>query len=109
LFGERASSDGRARRNYPGRRESAQLRGHPAATHSGEHYAEWDDFSLAQAVAEKPVTRRLHIAFYAPSRALVDALGRHAGDDGERAVGAGELHAFRLLPFASAVEAHDPP
>jgi catechol 2,3-dioxygenase-like lactoylglutathione lyase family enzyme len=45
-------------------------------THSGEHYAEWDDFSLSQATGEKPVTRRLHVAFFAPSREQVDAFWR---------------------------------
>ena len=57
-------------------------------TSSGEGYAEWDDFSLAQATAERPATRRLHIGFTAPTRAHVDAFwraGRAAGyrDDGE--------------------------
>jgi len=56
-------------------------------THSGEHYAEWLGFSLAQATAEKPVTRRLHVAFVAPSREHVDKfwqVGTEAGyrDDG---------------------------
>jgi catechol 2,3-dioxygenase-like lactoylglutathione lyase family enzyme len=56
-------------------------------TNSGEHYAEWNDFSLAQAHAEKPVTRRLHIGFFAPSQAHVDEfwrVGTRAGyrDDG---------------------------
>jgi catechol 2,3-dioxygenase-like lactoylglutathione lyase family enzyme len=56
-------------------------------TPSGEDYAEWDDFSLAQASGEKPVTRRLHIGFMAPSCAAVDEfwrVGIHAGyrDDG---------------------------
>jgi catechol 2,3-dioxygenase-like lactoylglutathione lyase family enzyme len=56
-------------------------------THSGEHYAEWGDFSLAQASSEKPATRQLHIGFAAPSRAHVDAFwnaGTAAGyrDDG---------------------------
>ena len=56
-------------------------------TNSGEDYTEWDDFSLAQANADKPVTRRLHIAFVAPSRAEVDEswrVGTEAGyrDDG---------------------------
>jgi catechol 2,3-dioxygenase-like lactoylglutathione lyase family enzyme len=56
-------------------------------THSGGHYAEWDDFSLAGASGDKPVTRRLHIGFVAPSRAHADAFwraGREAGyrDDG---------------------------
>lgn len=56
-------------------------------TWSDERYAEWDDFSLAAASAEKPVTRRLHVAFVAPSRAHADEFwraGTHAGyrDDG---------------------------
>jgi catechol 2,3-dioxygenase-like lactoylglutathione lyase family enzyme len=56
-------------------------------TNSGEHYAEWNDFSLAQAHDEKPATRRLHIGFFAPSRAHVDEfwrVGTGAGyrDDG---------------------------
>jgi catechol 2,3-dioxygenase-like lactoylglutathione lyase family enzyme len=56
-------------------------------THSGEHYAEWIDFSVAQATADRPVTRRLHIAFVAPSRQHVDEfwrVGTGAGyrDDG---------------------------
>jgi catechol 2,3-dioxygenase-like lactoylglutathione lyase family enzyme len=56
-------------------------------THSDGSYAEWDDFSLAQADAGNPVTRRLHIGFVAPSRAAVDdfwRVGTEAGyrDDG---------------------------
>jgi catechol 2,3-dioxygenase-like lactoylglutathione lyase family enzyme len=58
-----------------------------AQTHSGDDLPEWDDFSLAQTTGEKPVTRRLHIGFAAPSRAHVDAFwqaGIAAGyrDDG---------------------------
>jgi catechol 2,3-dioxygenase-like lactoylglutathione lyase family enzyme len=57
-------------------------------TTAGEHDAEWDDFSLAAAHDAKPVTRRLHIGFFAPSRAHVDEfwrVGTAAGyrDDGE--------------------------
>lgn len=56
-------------------------------THSGEHYAEWNGFSLAAADREHPVTRRLHIGFAAPSRGHVDEFwqtGKAAGyrDDG---------------------------
>jgi catechol 2,3-dioxygenase-like lactoylglutathione lyase family enzyme len=55
--------------------------------YSDEYLAEWDDFSLSPAEAEKPTTRRLHIGFVAPSRAHVDEfwrVGREAGfrDDG---------------------------
>jgi catechol 2,3-dioxygenase-like lactoylglutathione lyase family enzyme len=56
-------------------------------TYSDRYFAEWDEFSLAQATDEKPVTRRLHIGFFAPSREHVDEFwraGTSAGyaDDG---------------------------
>src|SRR5215207_5485108 len=56
-------------------------------TYSDGYLAEWDDFSLSPAEAEKPATRRLHVGFVAPSRAHVDAFwraGTRAGhpDDG---------------------------
>jgi catechol 2,3-dioxygenase-like lactoylglutathione lyase family enzyme len=56
-------------------------------TTSDERGAEWNDFSLVPATPERPVTRRLHIGFGAPSRAHVDAFweaGTAAGyrDDG---------------------------
>jgi catechol 2,3-dioxygenase-like lactoylglutathione lyase family enzyme len=57
-------------------------------THHGEHFAEWRDFSLAQATAEKPVTRRLHIAFVAPSREHVDEFWRVGTGAGYRDDGA---------------------
>jgi catechol 2,3-dioxygenase-like lactoylglutathione lyase family enzyme len=58
-----------------------------AKTHSDEHFAEWGDFSLAEATDEKPVTTRLHVGFVAPSRAHVGEFwqaGIEAGyrDDG---------------------------
>jgi catechol 2,3-dioxygenase-like lactoylglutathione lyase family enzyme len=54
--------------------------------HSDEVLAEWNDFALG-AEAGKPVTRRLHLGFAAPSRAGVDEfwrVGTEAGfrDDG---------------------------
>ena len=57
-------------------------------TYSGEHFAGWGDFSLAQATGEKPVTRRLHIGFVAPHNRNVDEfwrVGTEAGyrDEGE--------------------------
>jgi catechol 2,3-dioxygenase-like lactoylglutathione lyase family enzyme len=57
-------------------------------TASDEHYAEWGDFSLAAASDEKPATRRLHIAFFAPSRDLVDAFWRTGTSAGYRDDGA---------------------
>jgi catechol 2,3-dioxygenase-like lactoylglutathione lyase family enzyme len=56
--------------------------------HSDEHYAEWNDFSIVPATAEMPVTRRLHIAFYAPTRELVDAFWRAGTEAGYRDDGA---------------------
>jgi catechol 2,3-dioxygenase-like lactoylglutathione lyase family enzyme len=55
--------------------------------HSDDHGVEWEDFSLGQTTPGHPVTRGLHIAFVAPSRAHVDAFwdaGTAAGapDDG---------------------------
>ena len=59
-----------------------------AKTHGDEHFVEWDDFSLAQASDRKPVTRRLHIAFVAPSRTVVDEFWRAGTDSGYRDDGA---------------------
>jgi catechol 2,3-dioxygenase-like lactoylglutathione lyase family enzyme len=57
-------------------------------SYSGEHYAEWDDFSLSQASGEQPPTRRLHIAFVAPSREHVDEFWRTGTAAGYRDDGA---------------------
>jgi catechol 2,3-dioxygenase-like lactoylglutathione lyase family enzyme len=45
-------------------------------THKDDDFTEWNDFSLAQASAGSPPTRRLHIGFAAPSRAHVDEFWR---------------------------------
>jgi catechol 2,3-dioxygenase-like lactoylglutathione lyase family enzyme len=50
-------------------------------------YPEWGDFSIAEATDEKPLTRRLHVGFFAPSHEVVDEfwlVGTKAGyrDDG---------------------------
>ena len=58
-----------------------------AQTHSDGHFAEWDDFSLAAATQEDPVTRRLHIAFVAPSREHVDEFWRVGTAAGYRSDG----------------------
>jgi len=57
-------------------------------SHSSEHFAAWGDFSLAQTTAEKPVTRRLHIGFVAPSREHVDEFWRVGTEAGYRDDGA---------------------
>ena len=53
-------------------------------SHSGEEFAEWRDFSLAEATADHPVTRGLHIGFAAPSPADVDEFWRVGIDAGYR-------------------------
>jgi catechol 2,3-dioxygenase-like lactoylglutathione lyase family enzyme len=58
-----------------------------APTHSGDEYTEWNDFAIGEATDARPVTRRLHIGFAAPSREAVHAFheaGLAAGyrDDG---------------------------
>jgi catechol 2,3-dioxygenase-like lactoylglutathione lyase family enzyme len=82
--------------------------------HSGPDFAEWDDFSLAAATGEKPVTRRLHIGFVAPSREHVDEfwrVGTAAGfrDDGApgpRPVYGGTYYGgFLLDPDGNSAEA----
>ena len=57
-------------------------------TQSGEQFTEWNEFSLAAAGAEKPVTRRLHIGFAAPSREHVDRFWQAGIDAGFRDDGA---------------------
>jgi catechol 2,3-dioxygenase-like lactoylglutathione lyase family enzyme len=56
--------------------------------HGDVEYAEWGDFSIAEATDEKPVTRRLHIAFFAPSRDVVDEFWRAGTNAGYRDDGA---------------------
>ena len=42
----------------------------------------WQDFAIAPATDERPVTRRLHIGFVAPSREHADAFWRAGVDAG---------------------------
>ena len=58
-----------------------------ARTATGQHYSEWNDFSLAAADADNPVTRGLHIGFGAPSRELVDAFWRAGTESGFQSEG----------------------
>jgi predicted lactoylglutathione lyase len=51
-------------------------------THSSDHFDEWNDFGIAEASDEKPVTRHLHVAFVARSRADVDAFWQAGVDAG---------------------------
>jgi catechol 2,3-dioxygenase-like lactoylglutathione lyase family enzyme len=87
-------------------------------TASGDDFDEWNDFSIAHALVERPLTRWLHIGFSAPSRAHVDEFwraGREAGyaDDGAPGprpeYGADYYGGFLLDPDGNSAEAvhHD--
>jgi len=87
-------------------------------TYSDGRFAEWDDFSLAAADEDNPMTRGLHIGFGAPSREHVERFWRAGIDAGHRDDGApgprpeyGEDYfgAFLLDPDANSAEAvhHD--
>jgi catechol 2,3-dioxygenase-like lactoylglutathione lyase family enzyme len=80
----------------------------------GDPYPEWGDFSLAEAGKDHPVTRRLHIAFFAPSRAEVNEFWRVGTKAGYRDDGAPGLRpqyredyygAFLLDPDGNSAEA----
>src|SRR5437764_2559201 len=77
-------------------------------------FAEWEDFSLTGTDEGHPPTRRLHIAFVAPSREQVDAFWRAGTEAGYRDEGPpgprpqyGEDYygAFLLDPDGNSVEA----
>jgi catechol 2,3-dioxygenase-like lactoylglutathione lyase family enzyme len=51
-------------------------------TYSTDAFAEWRDFSLAQADGDHPPTQRLHVAFVAPTREQVDAFWQAGIDAG---------------------------
>jgi catechol 2,3-dioxygenase-like lactoylglutathione lyase family enzyme len=83
-------------------------------THGVEQFAEWNDFSLAPAEEGKPVTRRLHVAFVAPTRAHVEEFWRAGTEGGYRDDGAPGLRpqyrydyygAFLLDPDGNSAEA----
>jgi catechol 2,3-dioxygenase-like lactoylglutathione lyase family enzyme len=89
------------------------LLGHGDAR-SEEAYAEWGDFSLAQADGANPPTRRLHVGFGARSRTDVDAFWTAAVDAGHPSDGEPGLRpqyrddyygAFVLDPDGNSVEA----
>jgi catechol 2,3-dioxygenase-like lactoylglutathione lyase family enzyme len=85
-----------------------------AKSYSDEHFAEWGDFSLVQATADSPVTKRLHIAFFAPSHDVVEEFWQAGTDAGYRDDGRPGLRpeyiddyygAFLLDPDGNSVEA----
>jgi catechol 2,3-dioxygenase-like lactoylglutathione lyase family enzyme len=83
-------------------------------------WSEWGDFSLAEASPDHPVTRRLHVAFRAGSRELVDEFWRIGteggytsdGEPGPRPEYTPQYYgAFLLDPDGNSVEAviHETP
>jgi catechol 2,3-dioxygenase-like lactoylglutathione lyase family enzyme len=77
-------------------------------------YLEWDDFGIARARDDRPVTAGLHIGFAAPSRELVDAFWQAGvdagytsdGEPGERPQYSEDYYgAFLLDPDGNSVEA----
>jgi catechol 2,3-dioxygenase-like lactoylglutathione lyase family enzyme len=83
-------------------------------SHSGEHFAEWNDFSLAHASDDRPATRRLHVGFAAPSREHADESWRAGTSAGFRDDGAPGVRpeysetyygAFLLDPDGNSAEA----
>jgi catechol 2,3-dioxygenase-like lactoylglutathione lyase family enzyme len=77
-------------------------------------YAEWRDFSLGVATTEKPVTRGLHVAFFAATRAQADEFwhaGTEAGYEDDGAPGPRPQYsedyygAFLLDPDGNSIEA----
>ena len=110
-------SDRAASRRFYAR--SFELLGFADLGREAEHFDEWNDFSLAEATAERLVTRRLHAGFQAGSREQVDAWWRALteagyesdGDPGPRPEYSPEYYgAFVLDPDGNSVEAvHNPP
>jgi len=56
-------------------------------THSDDEFAEWGDYGVVAASAEIPPTTRLHVAFFTPERAEVDAFWRAGTGAGYRSDG----------------------
>jgi catechol 2,3-dioxygenase-like lactoylglutathione lyase family enzyme len=82
--------------------------------HDDDEYVEWGDFAVSAADRTQPVTRGLHVAFAAPSRAHVEQfwrIGTQAGyrsdgPPGERPQYAPDYYgAFLLDPDGNSVEA----
>ena len=80
----------------------------------GEHYTEWGDFAIGEVDEDRPVTRGLHVAFFAPSHELVDAFWqagvdaafRSDGEPGPRPQYTPAYYgAFLLDPDGNSVEA----
>jgi catechol 2,3-dioxygenase-like lactoylglutathione lyase family enzyme len=83
-------------------------------TATGEHYTEWNDFSIVAASAEKPATRGLHAGFGARSTRDVDAFWQAGveagyesdGEPGPRPIYGDDYYGgFLLDPDGNSIEA----
>lgn len=83
-------------------------------TFSNDHAHEWSDYAVAQARDDRPLTRRLHVAFVSRSRTEVAAFWRAGVDQGYASDGEPGLRpeyhpeyygAFLLDPDGNSVEA----
>jgi catechol 2,3-dioxygenase-like lactoylglutathione lyase family enzyme len=81
---------------------------------SGGHFHEWNDFGIAQTREDRPLTRHLHVAFVARSRADVEAFWRAGTKAGYASDGEPGLRpryheayygAFLLDPDGNGIEA----
>jgi catechol 2,3-dioxygenase-like lactoylglutathione lyase family enzyme len=81
---------------------------------ANERFYEWGDYSVTQADGAHPATRRLHVAFAAPSRGEVDAFWQRGVNAGYRSDGEPGLRpeyhpnyygGFLLDPDGNSVEA----
>lgn len=57
-------------------------------SHADSELVDWDDFAIGPTDREHPVTRGLHVAFWAPTRELVHAFWQAGIDAGHRDDGA---------------------
>jgi catechol 2,3-dioxygenase-like lactoylglutathione lyase family enzyme len=70
----------------------------------GSKYLEWDEFGIAQADGEHPVTRKLHVGFAAESREEVDDFWRRGVEAGyESDPPTGNVHLAFPVPTDAAV------
>lgn len=65
-----------------------ELLDHAGDPVAGGGFVDWGDFSIGEASSERPVTRGVHIAFYAPSRRAVEAWWGALTDGGYESAGA---------------------
>jgi catechol 2,3-dioxygenase-like lactoylglutathione lyase family enzyme len=88
-----------SRRFYERAFEAVEFLGAPT---EGGGFVEWNDFSISQASAERPVTRRLHVGFVAPTRAHVDTFWSELTKAGFRDDGAPGLRPQYRLDYYGA-------